>query len=411
MCVTEEWSYRECGCRFEYRSSCSREKSNSPPSQSTKDNVITNPGDYADLEPNSFDFFKNEMPFDQQRQCSVNHRMPKQFLEPICDDCLLKELNMSTTFTRNRANRPLCYQDELILESTVEAQTCNNNKYKDDNKLDPKLSSNNMHAEIDNESEAPSSKSGTISSTNDQQVVNHESPFYWSEKVKSQSKPQIRLAIDLTREDQPSPSLSKVDSCTESDSGSDARVLNLFPVVAMYQRLIQTQANQNTWANRILEDLRQTCAKKRQKGPQTRKLRVDNAKGTEPGENITVPSHWRWKSKSATWEEHLRQDLSQRTQRKSYLQIRRRAMKSKSSWISRSQEVANEEQQHQVDTQISHGFAERVLSYASDMISSDTDLPSRSYHEGTVVGESLFSILSETNFDAVEGDENEQVVG
>jgi len=127
MCITEIWTYRECGCHYHRLVPC--HPSFNPSSTTPRrrcDRDLSNTSSSSDRSPTS----TNGSPFTNDdlfpalnRQCSTRHFVHKNFLEPICDDCLVEELGLQPELGPILGGRDLkegLNGEEWILESTVE---------------------------------------------------------------------------------------------------------------------------------------------------------------------------------------------------------------------------------------------------------------------------------------------------
>jgi hypothetical protein len=127
MCITQIWTYRECGCHYHRLMPChpSFSTSSAPPLRRRVDH-LSNKSPSSDRSSASTDgslFNGGDLFPALSRQCSDHHVMHKNFLEPICDDCLVEELGLQPE------HRPILggtdfkeslNGEEWILESTVE---------------------------------------------------------------------------------------------------------------------------------------------------------------------------------------------------------------------------------------------------------------------------------------------------
>src|SRR5271168_246004 len=127
MCITEIWTYRECGCHYHRLVPC--HPSFNPSSTTPRrrcDRDLSNTSSSSDRSPTS----TNGSPSTNgdlfpalNRQCSTRHFVHKNFLEPICDDCLVEELGLQPELGPILGGRDLkegLNGEEWILESTVE---------------------------------------------------------------------------------------------------------------------------------------------------------------------------------------------------------------------------------------------------------------------------------------------------
>ena len=144
MCITEIWTYHECGCQyldpipcydrillspktsckaFEKEASASYLSLSSTPSVLEKDavakaneTVAIPPPQQDSSEPDDNTAAAYNHRLHLARTCSIRQTVQKAFLEPICDDCVLLELG-------------------LISESTVHQHRCDNHDH-DERELD-----------------------------------------------------------------------------------------------------------------------------------------------------------------------------------------------------------------------------------------------------------------------------------
>src|ERR1700722_8557045 len=127
MCITQIWTYRECGCRYHRLVPChpSFNPSSTIPRQRC-DRHLSNTSSSSDRSPTSANgspFTSGDLFPSLNRQCSIRHFVQKNFLEPICDDCLVEELGLQPEFGSILGGRDLkegLNGEEWILESTVE---------------------------------------------------------------------------------------------------------------------------------------------------------------------------------------------------------------------------------------------------------------------------------------------------
>ena len=127
MCITEIWTYRECGCRYHRLMPCrpSFNPSSTTPRQRC-DRHLSNTSSSSDHSPtstNGSQFANSDLFPALNRQCSIRHFVHKNFLEPICDDCLVEELGLQPgrgPISGGRDLKERLNGEEWILESTVE---------------------------------------------------------------------------------------------------------------------------------------------------------------------------------------------------------------------------------------------------------------------------------------------------
>ncbi|KIW98582.1 uncharacterized protein Z519_00243 [Cladophialophora bantiana CBS 173.52] len=95
MCVTEIWSYRECGCFYNHKALCQSHRREQTPcfapniqyplDKWLKETAVAVEASYKQFRPRA----KPTEPQD----CPNHHIVEKSFLNQICEDCLLAELN------------------------------------------------------------------------------------------------------------------------------------------------------------------------------------------------------------------------------------------------------------------------------------------------------------------------------
>lgn len=154
MCITEIWTYHECGCQyldpipcydrilqspkisckpFEKEASVSALSLSSTPSVLEKDAVATVnepvaiPPSQQDSSGPDDDTAAYNHRLHLARTCSIRQTVQKTFLEPICDDCVLLELGLisESTVHQHRSDNHDHDERELdgtewLLESSVE---------------------------------------------------------------------------------------------------------------------------------------------------------------------------------------------------------------------------------------------------------------------------------------------------
>jgi hypothetical protein len=128
MCITQIWTYRECGCHYHHLMPChpSFNTSSTTPRRQRVDHHPSNTSPSPGRSPtstNSSLFSNGGLFLDLNPQCSIRHFMHKNFLEPVCDDCLIEELGLQpelgSIFDGSDFMEGL-NGEEWILESTVE---------------------------------------------------------------------------------------------------------------------------------------------------------------------------------------------------------------------------------------------------------------------------------------------------
>ncbi|EXJ96049.1 hypothetical protein A1O1_01175 [Capronia coronata CBS 617.96] len=95
MCVTEKWVYRECGCHYNHNILCSTYRRNrgpnfSPNIQQSVDQWLEETG--TDTDTAAKQLRRRARPADPQ-ECPQHTTVEKSFLNQICEDCLLAELD------------------------------------------------------------------------------------------------------------------------------------------------------------------------------------------------------------------------------------------------------------------------------------------------------------------------------
>ena len=155
MCITQVWTYQECGCRYFYPDPCSDRVVKSPTkSYKTSGNwsstsaastsslasifsraTIAEAKDSVSTAPSRQNIFELDIETDADykhrlqlvRTCSLRQTLQKTFLEPICDDCLLLELglaaqpsSMARSHEHDDHDQGALHGAEWLLESSVE---------------------------------------------------------------------------------------------------------------------------------------------------------------------------------------------------------------------------------------------------------------------------------------------------
>ena len=133
MCITEVWIYRECGCRYDHRLPCHPFFGPSQPdlAADVQDCESLENGCTASAQPlaEGADLISNDPKSLElsslERQCPLHHVVHRNFLEPICDDCLLEELGLRPELgpILGGRDRQAEHPDQnWILESNVEIE-------------------------------------------------------------------------------------------------------------------------------------------------------------------------------------------------------------------------------------------------------------------------------------------------
>src|SRR2546423_1511087 len=99
MCTTQVWTYRECECHYHYVVPCHpcfTAASSTPRRRRTNVYLpsVSSSSDHSTTSTNSSTSVNGDPLARFCRQCSIRHVVHKNFLEPICDDCLLEELGL-----------------------------------------------------------------------------------------------------------------------------------------------------------------------------------------------------------------------------------------------------------------------------------------------------------------------------
>ena len=106
MCTTEIWTYPECGCHYHHPIPCHPVFASSPPKSPSRSILAAIPDTPPDSPASPITIAASQLSlevlrhypslrlYQADRQCSVQHTVHRQFLEPICDDCLLEELGL-----------------------------------------------------------------------------------------------------------------------------------------------------------------------------------------------------------------------------------------------------------------------------------------------------------------------------
>jgi hypothetical protein len=128
MCITQIWTYRECGCCYHHPVPChpSFTPASTTPRRQRADPHLSNASSSPDRSPvstNGSTFSSSDPLPTLSRQCSIRHVVHRNFLEPICDDCLLEELGLQPELGPILGGRDLkegLHGEEWLLESSVE---------------------------------------------------------------------------------------------------------------------------------------------------------------------------------------------------------------------------------------------------------------------------------------------------
>ena len=128
MCITQIWTYRECGCHYHRLMPChpSFNTFSSTSRRRRVDHHLPDTSLSSDHLPTSTNgplFSSGNLFPALNRQCSIRHFIHKNFLEPICDDCLVEELGIQPELgpiLGDKDFKESLKGEEWILESTVE---------------------------------------------------------------------------------------------------------------------------------------------------------------------------------------------------------------------------------------------------------------------------------------------------
>src|SRR3954453_1664732 len=128
MCITQIWTYRECGCHYHRLMPChpSFNTSSTTLRRRRVDHHLSNTSPSSGRSATSTNrslFSSGDLFPTLNRQCSIRHFVHKNFLEPICDECLIQELGLQPEMGPTLSGRDLkegLNGEEWILENTVE---------------------------------------------------------------------------------------------------------------------------------------------------------------------------------------------------------------------------------------------------------------------------------------------------
>jgi hypothetical protein len=140
MCITQIWTYRECGCHYYHPVPChpSFTPSSTIPRRIRVGPYLSTASSSSEQSPTSTDgsaVSSNDIMPILIRQCSIRHIVHKNFLEPICDGCLLEELGLQPELGPILGGRDLqegFHGEEWLLESHVEIKIEEPDDSKDD---------------------------------------------------------------------------------------------------------------------------------------------------------------------------------------------------------------------------------------------------------------------------------------
>lgn len=128
MCTTQIWTYRECGCHYYHPVLCHpsfahaattprRLRAGFHPSN------VSSSSKRSRTPANSSKLSSNDPLAILCRQCSIQHIVHRNFLEPICDECLLQELGLQPELgpiSRGRGLKEGLHGEEWLLDNSVE---------------------------------------------------------------------------------------------------------------------------------------------------------------------------------------------------------------------------------------------------------------------------------------------------
>lgn len=287
MCITEIWTYHECGCQYLHPIPCHDRFLHSPdkayklsenwttasPSSSSSISSVTSKKTVAEAEEDPFSLFPSqtttrsdeagtEATYNHRlhlvRSCSLRCTVQKTFLEPICDDCLLAELGLEPSndtaraiLGQNTADEGSFDGAEWLLESSVEITV---EPPKDDDDLSrPLLSFKPQYSsssEAGSESETPRRgrrRRRALEINRDSLAIDGDSPAFKS-RPSSFQKIKRTTTQHLRRTDRKQYDL-------QSLSGTDADNSDLSTSSASRKRL--------SWLDHLKSDLGQRVRRKR----------------------------------------------------------------------------------------------------------------------------------------------------
>jgi hypothetical protein len=112
MCTHEIWTYSECGCTANHFVSCT-ESLRSRQNAGCLGQVSERWEDSSPPSPCDPGVKHTDIQSQCHRPCSISRTITKQFLEPICDDCLLHELGVAPPLEREK---PLIWNSNVKIE-------------------------------------------------------------------------------------------------------------------------------------------------------------------------------------------------------------------------------------------------------------------------------------------------------
>jgi hypothetical protein len=216
MCTQEVWTYSECGCTANHYISCT-ESLRSRQTEVRLDPASERWENISSTSVLTDDVGNTDMQNQRSRTCSIHRTLQKQFLERICDDCLLHELGVAPPV---ECEKPLISNSDLKIEVNAPEikDTHLNNSEHAQSAIEPEIFESNVEVEITEPTEDEahphlvttlSSQTGThhnssISSRlslGDADSESSDLNGLCRGRARSRTKQIRRMAMDVSRED------------------------------------------------------------------------------------------------------------------------------------------------------------------------------------------------------------------
>ena len=219
MCTHEIWTYSECGCRIDHHNPCTP-LSYSPQRlikfQDTDNEASTSPQATRKAQQISD---RAEYSF---RSCSVHRTVEKSFLEPICEDCLMEELDHSKSngHTDNQLalpapSRSLVWDSDVKVEMDVtQSQSKEDVSQPFPRMSEPKILESNVEVRISDvgtertqssalshDTQPHRTSTATPHANGDADSESSVPDTSFRGRARSRTKQLRRMAMDVSRED------------------------------------------------------------------------------------------------------------------------------------------------------------------------------------------------------------------
>jgi len=286
MCLTEVWTYSECGCRFDNRVPChsSFDQNPSTPSPSMKRNPALDwfeyqsslihfppPPSSTDSEPG----FEIDVPLAFNHSaylgaCSIYHTVHKQFLEPVCDDCILEELGLDESGHTTRNNIAEMAGDKgLVWDSNVDIEIGNvvgKNSTKEED--DRRIYDSNVEIQIEEDTViAANTETDSIPpssvriSTNDD--ADDEGSLFIRGRPRSRTKEIRKHGMDISRDSLRVPSRYPSGEKRAMEDFRNNLQRPLSPTKTLLHKFALAQSQSHVWARNVMKSLNGSISRSR----------------------------------------------------------------------------------------------------------------------------------------------------